>query len=193
MANDTQPPRWAAPITNQETTLNAHLANLHVDVLNAHESINALGPALDRMLVEMPAAMRQAAANAIAQVEQVAEAQTHWINQETLKEREAFIAAQTVAYGDYEKRMTALMALQNNALERVLLLTGGKIGEVIQREVKEAFAAVVADLRKDADKAANARAGLGTVGAVAVGLSGVLLGAAVVVLLAFVFSSYGIK
>lgn len=134
------------------TTHEALLAELLGDVGAVHDSIKELDPALDKLLVELPAAMRQATANAIAQVEKVAEAQTLWINQETLKEREEFIAAQKAAYEGYEARMKALIEVQNTALESVLLRTGGMTADAIKRAVAAEVQAAVASVPRADNK-----------------------------------------
>jgi len=118
------------------------MAELHTDVLNVHHSIKDLAPAVQEAVGDVPVAIRDATSAAVASMEKAAEAQAYWIEQETLKDRDAFLAQQKEVYGSFVAEMKALIAVQNTALESVLLRVGALTVDAIKKEVGAAVAAV---------------------------------------------------
>jgi len=112
----------------------------------------------DEALTPSIAALREATANAIAQVERVAEAQAQWLDQENLKGRAEFLGEQKALFDAWQEDMSRLIAVQNAALESVLLRTGLLTVEAIKKEVAAAFQAAVADIQEEANKKAAAEA-----------------------------------
>lgn len=139
----------------------------------------------DEALTPSITALREATVGAIAQIEKVAEAQAHWLDQETLKGRSEFLEEQKALFDGWREETGKLMDVQNAALESVLIRTGGMTAEVVKREVAMAFQAAVTGIKADADKQAAADAktrpsGLGMSGVLAI-FGGILIGIALFV------------
>jgi len=75
----------------------------------------ALGPAA--------AAIRDATRDAVSEVEAVAQAQAHWLEQVSLKDRAAFLEDQKALHDAWKADMAALIEGQNAALQQVVMQT----------------------------------------------------------------------
>ncbi len=75
----------------------------------------ALGPAA--------AAIRDATRDAVSEVEAVAQAQAHWLEQVSLKDRASFLEEQKVLHDAWKADMAALIEGQNAALQQVVMQT----------------------------------------------------------------------
>lgn len=141
--------------------------------------LEALPAAIQAAVGDVPAAIREASSAAVANLEKCAEAQAYWIEQETLKDRDAFIARQQEVNASFvaamKAEMSAVIAVQNTALESVLLRVGALTTEAIKREVAASVAAAAAGIAADAKKAA-AQPGLGTGGVMLVGAACAMTG-----------------
>jgi len=139
----------------------------------------------DEALTPAIAALKGATANAIAQIEKVAEAQAQWLDQENLKGRAEFLGEQKELFDGWQAEMTRLMSVQNAALEGVLLRTGVLTVEAIKKEIEAGLQAAVNGIKADAEKKATAeanarRSGFGVGGVLAI-LAGILITGAVLV------------
>ena len=75
----------------------------------------AVGPAAE--------AIRAATKGAVDQVEQIAEAQAHWLDQVSLKDRASFLEDQKALHEAWKADMQALIEGQSSALQQVVLQT----------------------------------------------------------------------
>jgi len=78
---------------------------------------------LEETVAPATAAIREAARDAIDQVETVAEAQAHWLDQVSLKDRASFLEDQKALHDAWEADMQALIEGQNGALQQVVMQT----------------------------------------------------------------------
>ena len=75
----------------------------------------AVGPATE--------AIRSATRDAIDQVEKFSEAQAHWLEQVSLKDRASFLQNQKALHEDWKAEMQALIEGQRSALQQVVMQT----------------------------------------------------------------------
>jgi len=75
----------------------------------------AVGPATE--------AIRTATRDAVDQVEKFAEAQAHWLEQVSLKDRASFLQEQKALHAAWKAEMQALIEGQRSALQQVVLQT----------------------------------------------------------------------
>ena len=75
----------------------------------------AVGPAA--------AAIREATRDAVSEVEAVAQAQAHWLEQVSLKDRSSFLEDQKALHDAWKADMAALIEGQNAALQQVVMQT----------------------------------------------------------------------
>ena len=78
---------------------------------------------LEETVVPAAAAIREATREAIDQVEKVAEAQAHWLDQVSLKDRASFLEDQKALHAAWKTDMQALIEGQNGALQQVVMQT----------------------------------------------------------------------
>jgi hypothetical protein len=78
---------------------------------------------LEETVTAAAAAIRQATRDAIDRVEKVAEAQAHWLDQVSLKDRASFLDNQKALHAAWEADMQALIEGQNAALQQVVMQT----------------------------------------------------------------------
>jgi hypothetical protein len=78
---------------------------------------------LEETITPAAAAIREAARDAIDRVEKVAEAQAHWLDQVSLKDRAAFLEDQKALHEAWKADMQALIEGQNEALQQVVMQT----------------------------------------------------------------------
>jgi hypothetical protein len=77
----------------------------------------AVGPAAEKI--------RVATRDATDQIEKIAEAQAHWLNQVSLKDRASFLEDQKALHEAWKADMQALIEGQRSALQQVVLQTVG--------------------------------------------------------------------
>jgi hypothetical protein len=82
---------------------------------------------LEETLAPTTTAIRDATLGAIAQVEQVAQAQALWLDQVSLKDRASFLEDQKALHANWKAEMQALIEGQNAALQEVVLQTIAKL------------------------------------------------------------------
>lgn len=145
------------------TTHEALLAELLGDVGIVHDQIKALPEAIREAVGSAPSAIREATAAAVTILENCAEAQAHWIEQETLKNQETFLQRQREQNDSAHKAMQDVITTQNATLENILVRVGGLTAELVRKEVQAAVAAAIA-------KTARAPEGTGFAGPAAWGL-----------------------
>lgn len=150
--------RQDGPHRPHKTPRDALIHDARENIEKLQHEMEALPAAIHQAVGDVPAAIRAAMDNAIANLEKCSEAQAYWIEQETLKDRDAFIAQQKEVNDSFVAAMKALIAVQNTALESVLLRTGLLTVEAIQKEVKSAVASVP---RADNRTLVNAVIGVG--------------------------------
>ena len=68
-------------------------------------------------------AIRTATQDAITQIERIAEAQAHWLDQVSLKDRASFLEDQKALHETWKAEMRALIEGQNSALQQVVMQT----------------------------------------------------------------------
>lgn len=159
----------------ENTMQDALLAELLGDVGTLYDEIKGLNPELNKLIVEAPAAISKSTAIAVSALEKCAEAQTYWIEQETLKDRSEFLTAQKALYDSWRAEMDELMKLQAGVLESVIIRSSGITANLVKIEVKAAFKTVIVGIKEDAEKRAaidakgRARVGVGGVVAIVVG------------------------
>jgi AcrR family transcriptional regulator len=73
------------------------------------------------------AAIREATDAALTHIEQLAEAQAHWLEQVSLKDRASFLEDQKALHDAWEADMEALFDGQNTALQRVVERTAAQL------------------------------------------------------------------
>ena len=78
---------------------------------------------LEETVAPATAAIREAARDAIDQVEKVAEAQAHWLDQVSLKDRASFLEDQKALHEAWKADVQALIEGQNGALQQVVMQT----------------------------------------------------------------------
>jgi hypothetical protein len=78
---------------------------------------------LEETVAPAAAAIRQATRDAIDQIEKVAEAQAHWLDQVSLKDRASFLEDQKALHEAWKADMQALIEGQNGALQQVVVQT----------------------------------------------------------------------
>ena len=78
---------------------------------------------LEETVAPAAAAIREATRDAIAQIEKVAEAQAHWLDQVSLKDRASFLEDQKALHAAWKADMQALIEGQNGALQQVVMQT----------------------------------------------------------------------
>jgi hypothetical protein len=78
---------------------------------------------LEETVAPAAAAIREATREAIDQVEKVAEAQAHWLDQVSLKDRASFLEDQKALHETWKANMQALIEGQNAALQQVVMQT----------------------------------------------------------------------
>ncbi|MBP6582348.1 MAG: transcriptional activator TraM [Chromatiaceae bacterium] len=76
---------------------------------------------LEETVAPAVAAIREAARDAIDQVEKFAEAQAHWLDQVSLKDRASFLEDQTALHAAWKADMQAFIEGQNGALQQVVM------------------------------------------------------------------------
>lgn len=67
------------------------------------------------------AAIREATREAVTEIEQLAQAQAHWLEQVSLKDRGSFLEQQKTLHDAWKADMEALIAGQNTALHQVVI------------------------------------------------------------------------
>jgi len=78
---------------------------------------------LEETVAPAAAAIREATRDAIDQIEKVAEAQAHWLDQVSLKDRASFLEDQKAMHEAWKADMPALIEGQNGALQQVVMQT----------------------------------------------------------------------
>jgi AcrR family transcriptional regulator len=78
---------------------------------------------LEETVAPVAAAIRDATKGAIAQIEQLAEAQAHWLEQVSLKDRASFLEEHKALHDAWKADMEALIEGQNTALRQVVMQT----------------------------------------------------------------------
>jgi len=76
---------------------------------------------LEETVAPAAAAIREATRDAIDQIEKVAEAQAHWLDQVSLKDRASFLNDQKALHEAWKADMQALIEGQNGALQQVVM------------------------------------------------------------------------
>ena len=76
---------------------------------------------LEETVAPAAAAIREATRDAIDQIEKVAEAQAHWLDQVSLKDRASFLDDQKALHEAWKADMQALIEGQNGALQQVVM------------------------------------------------------------------------
>jgi len=78
---------------------------------------------LEETVAPAAAAIREATRDAIDQIERVSEAQAHWLDQVSLKDRASFLEDQKALHAAWKADMQALIEGQNGALQQVVMQT----------------------------------------------------------------------
>ena len=78
---------------------------------------------LEETVAPAAAAIREATRDASDQIEKVAEAQAHWLEQVSLKDRASFLEDQKALHEAWKTDMQALIEGQNAALQQVVMQT----------------------------------------------------------------------
>jgi len=78
---------------------------------------------LEETVAPATAAIREATRDAIDQIEKVSEAQAHWLDQVSLKDRASFLEDQKALHAAWKADMQALIEGQNGALQQVVMQT----------------------------------------------------------------------
>jgi len=78
---------------------------------------------LEETVAPAAAAIREATREAIDQVEKIAEAQAHWLDQVSLKDRASFLEDQKALHEAWKADMQTLIEGQNGALQQVVMQT----------------------------------------------------------------------
>jgi len=78
---------------------------------------------LEETVAPAAAAIREATRDAIDQIEKVSEAQAHWLDQVSLKDRASFLEDQKALHEAWNADMQALIERQNGALQQVVMQT----------------------------------------------------------------------
>ncbi len=78
---------------------------------------------LEEAVVPAVKAIQTATHNAVDQVEKIAEAQAHWLDQVSLKDRASFLEDQKTLHDAWKADMQALIEGQNSALQQVVVQT----------------------------------------------------------------------
>ncbi|HYN77112.1 MAG TPA: transcriptional activator TraM, partial [Lamprocystis sp. (in: g-proteobacteria)] len=78
---------------------------------------------LEETVAPAAAAIREATRDAIDQIEKVAKAQAHWLDQVSLKDRASFLEDQKALHEVWKADMQALIEGQNSALQQVVMQT----------------------------------------------------------------------
>jgi len=78
---------------------------------------------LEETVAPVAVAIREATRDAIDQIEKVAEAQAHWLDQVSLKDRASFLEDQKALHDAWKADMQALIEGQNGALQQVVVQT----------------------------------------------------------------------
>ena len=78
---------------------------------------------LEETVAPAAAAIRDTTRDAIDQIEKVAEAQAHWLDQVSLKDRASFLDDQKALHEAWKADMQALIEGQNGALQQVVMQT----------------------------------------------------------------------
>ena len=76
---------------------------------------------LEETVAPAAAAIREATRDAIDQIEKVAEAQAHWLDQVSLKDRASFLEDQKALHAAWKADMQAFIEGQNGALQQVVM------------------------------------------------------------------------
>ena len=82
---------------------------------------------LEEAVTPAAAAIREAANEAVAHIEQFAEAQAMWLEQVSLKDRASFLDEQKALYAAWKADMEALIEGQNTALQRAVAQTVARL------------------------------------------------------------------
>ncbi len=82
---------------------------------------------LEEALAPATAAIREATREAVAEIEQLAQAQAHWLEQVSLKDRATFLEGQKALHEAWKADMEALIEGQNGALRDVVLQTVARL------------------------------------------------------------------
>lgn len=87
---------------------------------------------LEEALAPAAAAIRHATQAAVAEIEQLAQAQARWLEQVSLKDRASFLGEQKALHEAWKADMEALIEGQNGALREVLMQTVARLqGHVV--------------------------------------------------------------
>jgi hypothetical protein len=78
---------------------------------------------LEETVAPATAAIREATRDAIDQIEKTAEAQAHWLDQVSLKDRASFLEDQKALHEAWKADMQTLIEGQNGALQQVVMQT----------------------------------------------------------------------
>ncbi len=78
---------------------------------------------LEEAVIPAVEAIRTATRDAVDQVEKIAEAQAHWLDQVSLKDRASFLEDQKALHDTWKFDMQALIEGQNSALQQVVMQT----------------------------------------------------------------------
>ena len=78
---------------------------------------------LEKAVIPAVEAIRTATRDAVDQVEKIAEAQAHWLDQVSLKDRTSFLEDQKALHDTWKFDMQALIEGQNSALQQVVMQT----------------------------------------------------------------------
>lgn len=76
---------------------------------------------LEETVAPAAAAIREATRETVTEIEQLAQAQAHWLEQVSLKDRASFLEQQKTLHDAWKADMEALIAGQNTALHQVVI------------------------------------------------------------------------
>jgi hypothetical protein len=111
---------------------------------------------LEEVVTPAAEALRTATDGALAQVEQLAQAQALWLEQVSLKDRAGFLDEQKTLHERWKTDMQALIEAQSGALQRVVVQTVALV-----KAHAGATQVEVAQVPRAASKSFDARAALG--------------------------------
>lgn len=111
---------------------------------------------LEETVAPAAAAIRAATREAVDQIEKVAEAQAHWLDQVSLKDRASFLEDQKALHDVWKADMQALVEGQNGALRQVVMETAALL-----RNQAPAAGAILATSPAPLQAQASAPTGMG--------------------------------
>ncbi|NCA72225.1 MAG: transcriptional activator TraM [Sphingobacteriia bacterium] len=82
---------------------------------------------LEEAVAPVTATIREATREAVAEIEQLTQAQATWLEQVSLKDRASFLEEQKALHATWKAEMEALIEGQNGALREVLMQTATRL------------------------------------------------------------------